>query len=236
MRGSRKRKRQQFLEMMSREAVECYRVPYRDWDPGEKELLPQFLSLTGGDKRILDLAGGYAKAAPSLLQDGNSVVLADMSLPSLQAGRNELTHGDVQFVRLNMLAGMPFVEGAFDGIWFAEAFEYVPPDERMEFLKDLRRILKEHGVVFLNMEGLSDELPMRSYLRNYLYWKLVKRAPVVWGEYIYMLDLPGYKGWHYHSLVLGKRIERLLRTAGFEILKSKPSGESEYSAYLMRAV
>lgn len=236
MKEARKSRREQFLARMSKDALRSYEHPYREWDDDEKEIMPLFLSLVGGGKQILDLAGGYAKAAQFLVQDDNHVVLGDLSLHSLQGGREALASGDVQFVRLDMLVELPFVDAAFDGIWFAQAFEYVPPDMRTRFLVALRRIVKEGGIVFLNAEGISSDCTRLSYLKNFLYWKLVRRAPVVWGEYIYKLNDPDYKGWHYHSLVLSGRIEKNLRSAGFEILKSKTSGKSVYSAYVLRAV
>jgi len=221
---------------MSREAIAAYDDPYKEWYAEEKQYLPTFLSLVGTGKRILDLAGGYAKAPPLLLQGGNSVVLADLSTQSLRDGRATLDSRDVDFVKLNMLLELPFVDGGFDGVWFSEAFEYVPPDQRMQFLRTLRRVVQDGGVVLLSAEGLSKETTFFVYLKNYLYWKLVKRAPVVWGEYIYMLDLPRYKGWHYHALVLSRRIESSFKAAGFEILKSKTGRETEYSLYILRAV
>jgi ubiquinone/menaquinone biosynthesis C-methylase UbiE len=236
MREAKRRKREQFLAEMSKEAVACYDDPYRDWDDKERELLPVFLSMTGSGKLILDLAGGYAKAAPLLLEGGNTVVLADMSLSSLLDGHSALSSEGVQFVRVNMLLGLPFVGEAFDGVWFAEAFEYVPPDARERFLKALRRIVKDNGTVFLNAEGLSEESTVFSYLKNYLYWKLARRAPIVWGEYIYKLDLPKYKGWHYHSLLLDRRIGETMRAAGFEIVRSDADEKRLYSAFLLRAL
>lgn len=70
-----------------RKAVACYVDPYRKWEGDEKENLPVFLARVGGRSRILDLAGGYGKAIPHLLQDGNSVILADESTHSVRAVR-----------------------------------------------------------------------------------------------------------------------------------------------------
>lgn len=221
---------------MSEDAVACYVDPYKKWDETEKDYMPFFLSLAGGNARILDLAGGYAKAVPPLLEGGNSVVLADLSLPSLLSAIGEHASSDVLFVRLDMNIGLPFIDGAFDGIWFSQAFEYVPPDRRTTFLRALRRSVKDGGVVFLSAEGLSGIASWFSFLKGYLYWKLVKRAPIMWGECVYMLNLPLYKGWHYHSLVLSRRIQKDLRAAGFEILKSKKSRKSEYFTYVLKAV
>jgi ubiquinone/menaquinone biosynthesis C-methylase UbiE len=236
MKEARKRTRELFLARMSKDAMGPYESPRGEWEENEKEYLPFFLSHVGNGKQILDLAGGYAKAAPNLLQDGNSVVLADLSLPSLRRGREALASRDVQFVRLDMNTELPFVDEAFDGIWFSQAFEYVPPEKRMRFLRALRRTVKEKGIVFFSAEGLSNMSAWLSYLKGYVYWKLLRRAPIVWGECIYRLDLPDYKGWHYHSLVLSRLIEKDLRAAGFEILKSKNLGKSEYYTYVLRAV
>ena len=235
MRVSRVRRRKEFLEKMSKEAIASYDDTYKEWYDDEKEYLPIFMSHLGSGRYILDLAGGYAKAPPQLIGNDNSVVLADLSLTSLKNGRAEQS-GNVEFVLMDMLVEMPFVDGAFDGIWFTEAFEYVPPDQRVRFLRSLRRIVKEGGVVYLTAEGLSKGQTRLSYLKNYLYWKVVKRAPVVWGEYIYMLDLPKYKGWHYHALVLSMRIEKSFLSAGFEVEKLKRFGKSEYASFLLRAV
>jgi ubiquinone/menaquinone biosynthesis C-methylase UbiE len=235
LREARTRRRNSFLERMSKEAIASYDDPYKEWYEDEREYLKVFLSLVGERRRILDLAGGYAKAAPVLVGKDNSVVLADMSRQSLRDGRTALADSDVQFIRADMLRDLPFVDSAFDGIWFAEAFEYVPPDKRMDFLKALRRVVRDGGTVFLSAEGLDKNTTRLTYLKNYLYWRLVKREPVVWGEYIYMLDLPKYKGWHYHALTFRGWLEKRLRAAGFEILKSK-SGESEYTLYILRAI
>jgi ubiquinone/menaquinone biosynthesis C-methylase UbiE len=229
-------KRERFLSEMSKEAIASYEDPYRDWDEDEKIFLPQFLALMGNQKQVLDLAGGYAKAAPLLVKDGNSVVLADLSTHSLRDGRNALGSTGIQFIQMDMLLDLPFEDGAFDGIWFSEAFEYVPPDKRAEFLRSLRRVVKVNGIVFMNAEGLSKDTTMFAYLKNYLYWKLVKRAPVKWGEYIYRLDLPGYMGWHYHSLTLSRRIEKDIRASRFEIVTASEFGKREYNAFLLRAV
>jgi ubiquinone/menaquinone biosynthesis C-methylase UbiE len=234
MRRTREEKRREFLARMFKDAMVSYEVPYREWEDDEKEHLPMFMSLVGSGKLILDLAGGYGKAPPHLIEAGGRVVLGDLSIESMKSARETLAKSDIDFVRLDMNTRLPFSDRAFDGIWFAEAIEYVPPDSRERFLAELRRILRDEGVVFLNAEGLSSEVTRFTYLKNYLYWKIVKRAPVLWGEYIYMLHEPPYHGWHYHSLTLGRRIERQFRDAGFDIVKSKDRGEGCYTTYVLR--
>lgn len=236
MSESRAQRRRQFIQKMLREAIVSYDDTYKEWYSDEKELMPIFLSQVGSGKRVIDFAGGCGKAIPELLKNGNTVVLGDLSAHSLSEARKMAPDADADFVRFDMLNEPPFVENAFDGIWFAEAFEYVPPDARLNFLRSLRRTVKVGGIVFLSAEIACKEHSRFKCLRNYLYWKLVKRAPVIWGEYIYWLDLPAYKGWHYHSLVLSRGIERTFREAGFEVVVQKGFGETEYASYILRAV
>ena len=129
---------------------------------------------------------------------------------------------------------LPFRDGVFDGVWFTQAFEYVPPDKREDFLQALIRILKSGGYVFLNVAKVPNECSFISYLKNYLYWKIVKRQPVIWGEYIYKLCLNHYSGWHYHAVVFTKRIEKTFKKVGFKTMKTRYD-KNGYLTYLLQA-
>jgi len=72
-------------------------------------------------------------------------------------------------------------------------------------------VLKKDGVLFVNVAHVRGECGLLRYLLNYLYWRFVRKAPVRFGDYIYWLELEHYRGWHYHSLVISRRmLERLL--------------------------
>lgn len=129
---------------------------------------------------------------------------------------------------------MPFKDSTFDGVWFTQAFEYVPPDERENFLRSLKGILKPSGLVFVNVAKVPNECSFISYLKNYLYWKIIKRQPIVWGEYIYKLHLKHYTGWHYHAVVFSKRIEKTFKKVGFKIIKTRYDKKG-YLTYLLQA-
>ena len=47
---------------------------------------------------------------------------------------------------------LPFSKDMFDGIWFSQAFEYVPPDRRERFLASLRQFLKPQGILYMSVE------------------------------------------------------------------------------------
>ncbi|MBO3810252.1 MAG: hypothetical protein FGF50_11765 [Candidatus Brockarchaeota archaeon] len=40
---------------------------------------------------------------------------------------------------------LPFRKNIFNGIWFSQAFEYVPPDKRESFLSSLKYVSKLKG-------------------------------------------------------------------------------------------
>jgi len=228
--GSR---RKEFLIRMFKEAMKPYEHPGEEWSEDEKEFLPVFMHLIGSDKLVLDLAGGYGRVTPYLMENNNTVVLADLSLHSLRLARRTLRNSNLHIVCMDILH-LPFTDNVFDGVWFTQAFEYVPPDQRENFLRALKRILKGSGFVFLNVAKVPNECSRFSYLKNYLYWKLIKRQPVVWGDYIYKIYSKHYTGWHYHSVVFTRRIENTFRKASFKILKSR-DGKNGYLTYLLKA-
>jgi cyclopropane fatty-acyl-phospholipid synthase-like methyltransferase len=129
---------------------------------------------------------------------------------------------------------LPFLDNAFDGIWFTQAFEYVPPEHREKFLQALRKTVTKGGLVFMNIAKVPNECSRLKYLKNYIYWKLIKRKPIVWGDYIYKIVSKHYRGWHYHSVIFTRKIEKTIRKAGFEISKFK-SYKDGYLTYLLRA-
>jgi len=227
-------KRKEFLARMFKEAMIPYEHLGEEWSEDEKEFLPLFQSLVGRRKLILDLAGGYGRVTPHLMQNNNSVILADLSLHSLQHAKKTLENTHVDFIRIDMRY-LPFADSRFHCVWFAQAFEYVPPDTREEFLYALRKVLRSSGFVFINIAKVPNECSRVSYLKNYLYWKLVKMAPVVWGDYIYRLHSKDYQGWHYHSVVFTRRIEKSFGKANFKILNFKDYGKKGYFSYILQA-
>jgi len=210
-----------------------YEHPGEEWSEDEKEFLPLFQNLIGHKKLVLDLAGGYGRVTPHLMQNNNFVILADLSLHSLRHAKKTLETCNMDFLCLD-IRYLPFVGSTFNGVWFTQACEYVPPDLREEFLHALRRILKERGFVFVNIAKVPNECSRLVYLKNYIYWKLIRRMPVVWGDYIYRLSLKDYHGWHYHSVVFTRRIEKSFREVGFKVLNFRDYGKKGYLTYILQ--
>jgi ubiquinone/menaquinone biosynthesis C-methylase UbiE len=214
------------------EAMRPYEFPGEEWSEDEKEFLPVFVKSARPDGLVLDLAGGYGRVTGLLVDKGKQVVLADLSIHSLKQARRSLD-GAVDLVRADFLH-LPFVPNVFEGVWFTQAFEYVPADFREALLEDLYRIVKRDGLIFVNVAKVPGEASLLSYLRSFVYWRILKQEPVIWGDYIYKLKLEHYEGWHYHSVVFSRRIEKVFRKTNFKILRSK-SYSGGYLAYLLQA-
>ena len=123
---------------------------------------------------------------------------------------------------------LPFQEKVFDGIWFSQAFEYVPPDRREEFLASIGRVLKRQGILYMSVEswvypGLWASLKeLCCDLRLLCYWRFWKGEPLLWGEFLYYLSgekvRARYSGWHYHVHTDRCTLSKLLKRLGVEIL------------------
>ncbi len=195
--------REKWLLTQFKEAMKAYENPGECWSIDELEMMPYFLRILKKGGVVLDLAGGYGRCVPSLLERAGFIVLGDLSSKELNVGKELLKDlRRVDFVRLNML-NPPFKEKVFDGIWFTQAFEYVPPDKLEKFIENISRILKPGGVFFGNIE----RQPLWRLLKAYLSLRL-KGNPAKLGEYHYKLK-DGLL--HYHSVptLTRSRIERL---------------------------
>ncbi len=222
--------RDKWLLMQFREAMRAYESPGECWSIDELEMMPYFLRILKKEGIVLDLAGGYGRCVPSLLEKAGFVVLGDLSSKELNIGKELLKDlKRVDLVRLDVLSP-PFKEKAFEGIWFTQAFEYIPPDKLEKFIEDISRMLKPGGVFFGNIE----RQPLWKLLKAYLSLKL-RGYPIKLGEYLYKLK-DGML--HYHSVpaLSSSKIEKLFeRHDLITVCKRDYSKEGSYPlVYLLQ--
>ena len=195
--------RDKWLLMQFKKAMSAYESPGECWGIDELDMMPYFLRILKKGGVVLDLAGGYGRCVPSLLEKAGFIVLGDLSSKELNVGKELLKNVKrVDFVRLDML-NPPFKEKTFEGIWFTQAFEYVPPDKLEGFIEEISKMLKPGGIFFGNIE----KQPLWKLLKAYLSLRL-RGYPIKLGEYLYKLK-DGML--HYHSVptLSSFKIERL---------------------------
>jgi SAM-dependent methyltransferase len=209
-------KRERFLL----EIVESILMPYEVSETYEEEIIGEFENrfeveyferffvLLGKEGGILDLACGDGRHTLRLAERANHVVALDLSPNNLKMAKKKCqARGNITFIEGSMF-DLPFSANTFDGIWFSQAFEYVPPDKREQLLASLCSILKPSGVLYMSVETwtypslLASAKELLRDLWLYLYWKFLKGKPLMWGEYLYYLSPEvaqvSCSCWHYH--------------------------------------
>jgi len=223
------------------ELTENILLPYEASGSYEEELVGEFeneleelyfhrfLASLGEKGFILDLACGDGRHTLRLSEAADYVVALDLSPNNLRKAMAKCRKkANVAFLRGSMFA-LPFASEVFDGIWFSQGFEYVPPDRRKPLLSALRRILKPGGILYMSVETwMYPDLwaslkELWSDFKLFFYWKFIKRKPLLWGEYLYWIA-PGvvsekYSGWHYHVHTDKWTLLRSLKGSGFSVEK-----------------
>jgi len=195
----------------------------------EAEYFERFFALLGKEGLILDLACGDGRHTLKLSERANHVMALDLSPNNLKMAKKKCqARGNITFIEGSMF-NLPFRENTFDGIWFSQAFEYVPPEKRERLLNSLYSILKPSGVLYMSVETwmypslLTSLKELLRVLRLYLYWKFLKGKPLLWGEYLYYLSPEvaqvSCSCWHYHVHTDKWTLCKLLARCGFAIEK-----------------
>jgi len=201
----------------------------------EERAFRNFFKIVTEPSLLLDLACGDGRHTAKLSEKAGFVVGLDLSPTNLtKVHRNLQDLDNVALIRACMF-NPPFPHELFDGVWFSQAFEYVPPDMRKEFLRVLESVMKHHGPLYMSVETWQDPNPLISVknmvddFRLFAYWKFIKRKPLHWGEFLYYLPpMEGeFQDWHYHVHTSKRTIEILLKNLGMSIIE-----DSLYDGYV----
>ncbi|UCB42354.1 MAG: methyltransferase domain-containing protein [Dehalococcoidales bacterium] len=236
-------KRERFLSKM----MENIRLPYEaKWEgPAaggefrnqvEEEYLHQIVDKTETNAVILDLACGDGRHTLRLAERVAEVVGLDLTRNSLVKAKKKCLVIDNVIFTHGSIFQLPFRPNTFDGIWFSEAFEYVPPDKRRTLLTSLNNVLKGTGILYMSVETWQNPSIITSLKRLwtdcklFCYWKFIRRKPLLWGEFLYYSSVKriDWSGWHYHVHTSKKTLCNLLEECGFTIEKMELSDECIY--------
>jgi SAM-dependent methyltransferase len=230
-------KRTQFLSEITASILLPYEASktYEEQIVGEFEnkfeagYFNEFLSVSDEKGLIMDLACGDGRHTLQLSEKVYSVVALDLSPNNLRMAKKKCRNREnISFIRSSMFQ-LPLRENTFDGIWFSQAFEYVPPDRRESILASIKRVLKPKGILYMSVETWMTPSVWGSLkelwgdFKLYFYWKFIKRRPLLWGEFLYYLSSENIRdrcsGWHYHVHTDKCTLKRLLRKFRFQLLQ-----------------
>jgi ubiquinone/menaquinone biosynthesis C-methylase UbiE len=142
---------------------------------------------------VLDVAFGAGRDTLYFLEQGLEVEGIELSQAFIKALTSKT---DIPLYKMDMRQ-LEFDSCTFDGIWCCSAFLHLPRLDALKTLKGFARILKPHGILYLDVkEGEGEK------------WKMEQDGNVsnVFRYFTY-----------YHL----DEISQLLRNAGFEILLNK---------------
>lgn len=134
------------------------------------------------DCSVLDVACGTGRYLERLLERGHRVAGADMSVPMLKyAVERTGGHPRLLSVQAADAARLPFGDDEFDGITCIRLYQRVPTTDRVEMLREVRRVARDWAILFFGMS--TPWLQVRQRIRS-LFIKGRENNPnaVTWSE------------------------------------------------------
>lgn len=120
----------------------------------ETEQLDQFIKMLAEKATVLDLGCGSGRDAEYLSNAGLNVIGVDLSEGLINEARKRRSNIDFRVMDLEKL---DFSENSFDGIWSKLTILHVDRDTLPGILKNLHKILKPGGVLFIETKAGEGE-------------------------------------------------------------------------------
>ena len=116
---------------------------------------------------ILDLGCGNGSVSEVLSAHGYHVTGVDLNTEAIRAGQNR--NSAVTYLVGDVLKGLPFEDASFDAVVLSFVLvNIIPQAEREKAVRELRRVLKPGGYVWVNEGTASEEYALR-YTLSYPY-------------------------------------------------------------------
>jgi len=157
--------------------------------------LSKFISLLPG-KKVLDVGCGMGRDVAYFMEEGLDVIGIDLSEKMIEEAKKRVKKGKFKIMDFRKV---DFKDKTFDGIWSMAGFVHIAKDEMPKLLKEMNRVLKEEGIIYIAIKEGQGEKEVKA---------------------------PKYKG-EPRVFVLYQQLEleEFLKEAGFEVVNSDTSQE-----------
>jgi demethylmenaquinone methyltransferase/2-methoxy-6-polyprenyl-1,4-benzoquinol methylase len=112
-------------------------------------------------KSILDVATGTGSLAIELSDSADKVVGIDLSSKMLEVAEKKRRNDNLSFLQMDA-SRMKFDDEEFDAVTISLGLHDMPLDIRTLVLKEVKRVLKKDGQLFI----LEHDLPKNNFLRS----------------------------------------------------------------------
>ena len=135
------------------------------WNGVERQVAPDSAYITDNfDKRraLIHELSQYTFTGASVLEigTGNGVtahLVRSINVPMTYKGidvSDKFAETARRLLKLDVTVGdaseLPWEDGSFDAVWAFDCLEHIAPYKREKMFKEVRRILRPHGLIFIN--------------------------------------------------------------------------------------
>ncbi len=214
--------RKKYAQYLTRKTQVDYNLNSVDFANARKYLpqdLKDLVKIAKKNDLVLDAGCGSGYLYPALKK--TKYIGVDFSQELIKVARKR--YPEVSFEKMNILK-LNFKDNYFDKIFSIGVLHQIPSTKkRMEFLKEIRRVLKKNGVFTIRVWNLWEK--KRKVILKYFFHPQLDFKDMF---------LPKNK-MYYHAFTL-KELEKLVKKAGFSIQKSYIKGKGVKSNLYIVAV
>lgn len=127
-------------------------------DHVQKTIVNKEMHLSLENQKILDLGMGTGRFAAEIAVKGGFVLGLDSALPMLKIARAKITSTSynrrVRYLKGNALSFLPFKDNTLDGCICINVFSHFTPNQCLNTIKEVYRVLKPGGFFIANFLNL----------------------------------------------------------------------------------
>ncbi len=214
--------RKKYAQYLIKKTQADYNLNSVDFANARKYLpddLKELAQIAEEGNNVLDAGCGTGYLFPALKK--TNYVGVDFSQKLIKIA--EKRYPEASFKRMNIL-NLQFKDNYFDKVFSVGVLHQIPSfKKRLEFLKELKRVLKKDGVLIIRVWNLWEK-KRKIILKYFFHPKLDFKD----------MFLPKNK-MYYHAFTL-KELEKLVKKAGFSVQKSYVKGKGVKSNIYLVAV
>ncbi len=178
-------------------------------------------------EKILDFGCGSGRLFAALKDKAIEYFGADVSPKQIEIAKRNYPEADF---RITSGLVLDFPENFFDKVYAIAVLHHLPSLElRLQLLKELKRVLKPAGQLFLRVWDIWPDRKKRKLFWQFAFLKLIGKNKLDFGDiFMSWKDSQGkILAERYYHCFTKRELKRLAKQAGFKIVKNWQAGEKE---------